>query len=87
MYEGDISDVLVLNGVLPHVVVMQAIQLRTGILDFASSDIIYSFRYMQHSVSFVCVLSLLVRGLCSLPTTGSDGEIVLHFTVAISSFA
>ena len=47
MYEGDISDVLVLNGILPHVIVAQAFQLHTGLLDFASSEVLYSFRYVH----------------------------------------
>ena len=44
MFEGDISEVILFNTVLPHVTVTQALQMRPDILDFASSDLVYHFR-------------------------------------------
>ncbi|XP_076451210.1 uncharacterized protein LOC143287150 [Babylonia areolata] len=47
MFDGDVSDVILLNGLLPHVVVKQALELHTDILAFAPSDVLYNFRLKE----------------------------------------
>lgn len=49
-YEGEISDVIIWSTMLPHVVVYQTLQLKANLLDFASTDILYMYRYARPSI-------------------------------------